>query len=132
MKLLILPNNWYYTLEDLEYYRFWTKRIIKAGFYFNGWSLPRLLWFISHPLLMPYLYAFIIHDFEYSNKCEYKVTRQQADEFFLYNNIHQYKWWRIVSLLMYIWVRIFGWSHFKKDLPFNKKTLIYKKRKFIY
>lgn len=123
MKLIILENNWYLTLEDIEYERFWKKRIIKAGFYFNGWSLPRLLWFISHPLYMPYLYAFIIHDFEYSNKCPYKITRKQADKFFKENCSNKYNSKYIEIKTMYYWVRIFGWSYFKKDLPFSKKIL---------
>ena len=118
MKLLILPNNRYITLEDITYIRNGKNRTIQAWFYFNGWSLPRILWFISHPLLMPYLVYFIIHDYEYSNLCHYEITRREADNYFL-NGCYS-KWSKINSVIMYIWISLFWWLFRRKDLPFKK------------
>ena len=117
MKIETLDNWYIKTLEDIVYYRFWERHIIHKGFYCNGGSLPRLAWFISHPLLEPFLKRFIIHDWEYSNLCKYQVTRKQSDEFLLYNLSLHNKW---VWLICYSWVRVFWKSHFKINLPFEK------------
>jgi hypothetical protein len=116
MKLQILNNNYYLTLEEYSFNYRWIDYIIPQFFYWNWGSLPRVLWFISHPVMQPYVLAFLIHDFMYSNKWP-KIPRKECDEFFLYNISLQNK---IVWLLFYMWVRLFWKKHYKKDLPFKK------------
>lgn len=117
MKLDILPNNYCFTLEDLTYDYNLEVKTIKKGFYFNGWSIPRLMWAICHPLLQPYLAYFCKHDYHYSKKCDFIVTRLEADEILLYDLcIHNKAFW----ISAYIAVRLFWKRNFKKDLPFKK------------
>jgi len=126
MKLDILKNNYCFTLEDLIYEYNWEEKVIKKGFYFNGGSIPRLAWSICHPLLQPYLAYFCKHDYHYSNKCPYPITRIESDQILLWDLCrHNKAFW----ISAYIAVRLFWKSHFKKDLPF-KKTL--QKLKEIY
>ena len=117
MKIDILKNNYCFTLEDLKDDYDLEDRVIKAWFYFNGWSIPRILWSICHPLLQPYLNAFCKHDFRYSKKCPYPITRVEADQRLLWDLCkHNKTFW----ISAYISVRLFWRSHFKKDLPFKK------------
>ena len=82
MKLQILDNNYYLTLEEYYFnYRGKTYKVPKS-FYWDGGSLPRMFWFISHPVMKPYVEAFLEHDFFYSNKWP-NISRKEADEFFL-------------------------------------------------
>ena len=117
MKLEILENNYCFTLENVRYYFKWTKYTIKKWFYFNGGSIPRFLWSICHPLLQPYLKYFLLHDFHYSNKCKYKITRKEADEKLL-NDLCRHN--KLFWVFAYLAVRLFWKSNFKKDLPFKK------------
>lgn len=117
MKIDILKNNYCFTLQNIHYEYNWKKKAIKKGFYFNGWSIPRLMWSICHPLLQPYLRYFCIHDYHYSNKCNYNVTRIEADQRLLWDLCrHNKAFW----ISAYIAVRLFWKRNFKKDLPFKK------------
>lgn len=121
MKLKILNNNYYLTLEDYYFTYKWNTYKIPEWFYWDWWSIPRIVWFISHPVMKPYVDLFLIHDWMYSNKCEIDMTRKEADEFFAYQVLHFsiIKW-----ILFYIAVRLFWWFSFKKPLQFNKKDYI--------
>ena len=54
-----------------------------------------------------------MHDWLYSSQCKIDVTRAEADKIFLEImvewNVKKYK-----RILMYVLVRIFGESHFRK------------------
>lgn len=122
MKIEILKNNHLIILNELSFWYWWRLHIIEQWFITNGWSIPRLLWSISHPLLYPFLIAYIIHDFMYSNKFKWIVIRKECDLFFLYNLCQTNK---LIWILFYIWVRVWWRNNFKKDLPFEKdKTTI--------
>ena len=58
--------------------------------------------------------AAVVHDWLYSSQCKIDVTRAEADKIFLEImvewNVKKYK-----RILMYILVRVFGGSHFRKD-----------------
>ena len=58
--------------------------------------------------------AAVVHDWLYSSQCKIDVTRAEADKVFLEImaewNVKKYK-----RFLMYILVRMFGESHFRKD-----------------
>ena len=120
MKIEILKNNHIILLNKFEFYYWWQIITIPKGFITNGWSIPRFLWAISHPLLYPFLIAYIIHDYMYSKKFPYEITRIECDEFFLYNLSLNNK---LIWLLFYLWVRYWWEKNFKKDLPFNKKDI---------
>lgn len=117
--LRILENNWYILLTEINYFYKAANRIIPIDFYFNGGSIPRLFWWLCHPLLMPYLQYFAIHDRQYSKKCEYTLTRNEADLLLLYNICTHNK---LLWIVVYIAVRVFWFFHFKKDLPFEKNS----------
>ena len=55
-----------------------------------------------------------VHDWLYSSQCKIDITRAEADKVFLEImvewNVKKYK-----RILMYILVRMFGGSHFRKD-----------------
>jgi len=125
IKLEILKNNYYFTLE--EYYFEYKWKIIKIPkwFYFDGWSLPRFLYFLAFPVEQPYLKHFMIHDFLYSKKSDkelfefwIKTNRKEIDLYFLkwISSISKIKWF-----LFYIWVYIFWGRYYKKD--FNKEKI---------
>lgn len=120
MKVRFLTNNHIKFLEEITFTYRWIIYTIEKWYITNGWSLPRLLWVLSHPFFYPYLLAYIIHDYMYSNKFKLVITRKEADEFFLYNlSLHN----KIIWILFYIWVRIWWKKNFKTDLPFNKKEI---------
>ena len=58
--------------------------------------------------------AAVVHDWLYSSQCKIDVTRAEADKIFLEImvewNVKKYK-----RILMYVLVRMFGRSHFRKD-----------------
>ena len=58
--------------------------------------------------------AAVVHDWLYSSQCKIDVTRAEADKVFLEImvewNVKKYK-----RILMYVLVRMFGSSHFRKD-----------------
>jgi hypothetical protein len=121
MKIELLNNNYYLTKNEFEFYYKWKVYVINKWFYFNGWSIPRLLWAICHPFLYPYIIAFLIHDYMYSKKFPDKITRNECDKFFMQNlSLHN----KIIWIIFYIWVYIWWKNNFKKDLPFDKKLYL--------
>ena len=121
MIIQFLKNNHVIILSELSFTYRWVKYTIEKWFITNGWSIPRILWAISHPFFYPFICAYLIHDYMYSNKFKLEwLTRIECDEFFLYNlSLHN----KLIWLLFYIWVRFWGKHNFKKDLPFNKKEI---------
>ena len=120
MKLKFLTNNYIVLLNEFEFYYRWQLITLPKGFISNGWSIPRLLWVLSHPFLYPFLIAYLIHDFMYSNKYPYEITRKECDRFFLHNiSLHNKGIW----LIFYLWVKYWWAKNFKRDLPFNKKEI---------
>lgn len=109
MKLDVLTtDNTNILLEDFKFEAFWKEYTIKAWFRFDGWSLPRPLRFLSHPLYYPYLKAFLIHDRFYSNGL---VDRIFADILF-YKMVGEHN--ELKGILFFIWVFLF-WSKYYNE-----------------
>lgn len=114
-------RDFWITTEDIEFISLkWDKIIIPKWFISDFWSYPRIVWLFYTPLNLTYLICNIIHDFRYSNLDKSWMTRQQIDNEYLENG-RQYG--KIFHVLAFIRVRLFWQSHFKKDLPFDKKLL---------
>ena len=98
-----LLNNYQFKYQDKQY-------TIPAGFEFDGGSIPRVFWFISHPLYYKYLEAFLIHDWFYSTG---HISRYKADKFFalmiMKHNIFK-------AVIFFLAVRLFGF------FSYNYKT----------
>jgi hypothetical protein len=80
---------------------------VKAGFVFDGASIPRALWRLcGHPLEAPRIAAALAHDWLYAAK---EAERADADA--IYKTICQ--WVGISSFcrnVEYMALRLFGWS----------------------
>lgn len=87
--------------------------IIPKGFVTDFASTPRFLYPLFPPIGI-YNKAAIVHDYLYSKDCSLKVSRFEADLFFLQamEVLGVKKWKRIA---MFFAVRIFGKIHFKKS-----------------
>lgn len=111
-------TDYWQIMEDYYYNTEFGTIKVPAHFVLDFGSIPKSFWFISHPLKYPYFNYFCLHDFFYSNKYKWDITRKQADKIF-YNQVKQYSW--IKAVLFYLAIRLFGWIHYKKGLPFKKK-----------
>ncbi len=109
MKIEIL-NNWNAkTLEDINFIDLnGDEHTIKTGFEFDWGSLPRPLWFISHPFYYKFIKAFCVHDWLYDNN---KLSREHADQLFM-NMVSKEE--AFEAIIFYIGVRLF-WSKFYND-----------------
>jgi hypothetical protein len=73
---LIEPYHVTIGLDDGNVYAFW----IKAGFEFDGASIPRFLWRLcGHPLEAPRIAAALVHDWLYRAQL---TNRETADDIF--------------------------------------------------
>lgn len=105
-------NRKYYIL--LKDYTFWYKGIkytIKAGFKWNGASIPRLFWLTTGTPFDPiHLAASLIHDYIYNSHC---IDRKSADQLYrqllLIHEASKYNAWK-----EYKAVRHFGKSNWKR------------------
>lgn len=109
MKLDVMTDCDLNTLleDDYHFKAYGVQYTIPYGFTFDGWSIPRPLWFISHPLYYPYLEAFLIHDWFYETG---HISRLKADWDFAKRvaKINKFK-----GALFFIAVRIFWFRHYK-------------------
>jgi hypothetical protein len=85
---------------------------VPAGFYTDFASVPRFLWFIFQPDGQ-HGKAAVIHDYMYRKRC--KFSRILADAIFLdaMRTLKVPLWKRY---MMYLAVRVFGWSSFNKEM----------------
>ena len=73
---LLEPYHTKVSLADGSVFEFW----IKAGFVFDGASIPRFLWRLcGHPLEAPRIAAALIHDWLYRAQL---IDRETADDIF--------------------------------------------------
>ena len=63
MIIQFLKNNHVIILNELSFTYRWVKYTIEKWFITNGWSIPRILWAISHPFFYPFICAYLIHDY---------------------------------------------------------------------
>lgn len=99
-----------------EEYRYQTSKglvVVPKGFRTDYASVPKIFRNIINTY-GKHGRAAVVHDWLYSSQCEINVTRAEADKIFLEImvewNVKKYK-----RILMYVLVRIFGGSHFRKD-----------------
>ena len=85
--------------------------IIPAGFITDGASVPRIFWSVCPPMSGPFGEAAVVHDFLYSALGP-EVSKEFADDVLI--EIGRSNGASIVECtLVYLAVRIFGFSHFK-------------------
>lgn len=111
-------------LEPFIFYRWvkWSNDFIEipAWFEFDGASLPRVFWFIWHPMWIDTLIAALVHDWLYKQQ---KLPRERCDELFnevmLITEVKNTK-----RIIYYTWVRLWGWiaynNHTKALQNLNK------------
>lgn len=117
-------------LEDTEFYYYWKTIKIDKWFFFDGGSIPRILWIVSHPLYYKYLQAYLIHDYLYSNfyisktSKDKRLSRLDADILMreLINN-------KIIAWSFYCIIRLFGGLYYWRVLEDSAELIISKKRK---
>ena len=102
--------------EVLEEYSYETSKglvVVPKGFRTDYASVPRIFR-NSINTYGKHRRVAVVHDWLYSNRREIDITRAKADKIFLEimveQNVKKYK-----RILMYILVRLFGGSHFRKD-----------------
>ena len=102
--------------EVLEEYSYETSKglvVVPKGFKTDYASVPKIFRNIINTY-GKHGRAAVVHDWLYSSRCEVNITRAEADKIFLEImvewNVKKYK-----RILMYILVRLFGGSHFRKD-----------------
>lgn len=114
-----LPNSDYFEVRDefnwwLDYDNKTHNIIIPKGFKSNFWSIPRLLRIFFNPT--KYI-SYILHDYLYSHPMLY--TRKEADLILL--EALNVEWASTLEkVLIYFWVRIWGWIFYKKIKEFTK------------
>ena len=98
-----------------EEYRYQTSKglvVVPKGFRTDYASVPRIFRNIINSY-GKHGRAAVVHDWLYSNQCKINITREEADKIFLEImvewNVKKYK-----RILMYVLVRMFGGSHFRK------------------
>ena len=99
-----------------EEYRYQTSKglvVVPKGFRTDYASVPKIFRNIINTY-GKHGRAAVVHDWLYSSRCEVNISRAEADKIFLEImvewNVKKYK-----RILMYILVRMFGGSHFRKD-----------------
>ena len=111
--------------EVLEEYSYETSKglvVVPKGFRTDYASVPKIFRNIINTY-GKHGRAAVVHDWLYSSQCEINVTRAEADKIFLEImvewNVKKYK-----RILMYVLVRLFGGSHFRKGDQFKSKWLL--------
>ena len=84
---------------------------IKAGFDFDGASIPRRFWnIVGHPMGVRKMVAAMIHDAAYASHI---ITRKEADKLFM-QLLKAYCVGLSVTLSCYTAVAAFGWTMYPK------------------
>lgn len=98
-----------------EEYRYQTSKglvVVPKGFRTDYASVPKIFRNIINTY-GKHGRAAVVHDWLYSSKCKINITRAEADKIFLEImvewSVKKYK-----RILMYMLVRMFGESHFRK------------------
>jgi hypothetical protein len=86
--------------------------VVPVDFTTDFLSVPRILYLVFPPIGM-YNKAAIVHDYLYSKQCQIRVSRLDADKFFL-QALEILKVSKPRRLIMYYAVRLFGKKYFKK------------------
>ena len=112
LKVNIVDENVYILLEDVVIESLGYKTTVKAGFDFDGASIPKWLWSIyGSPLNGDYVVASLIHDGLYASQ---KVSKSVSDKIFL-DIMKQSNVGYIKRTSMYLAVKLFGGKAWKKS-----------------
>ena len=104
--LVMKPFVWFLDYEN----RTW-KIQVPLGFRTDFGSIPQCFWWIYNPTR--YL-AYILHDFLYSKKYYWKLSRKEADVI-LYQALKVEWMWFLKRCIIYFAVRIFWRKFFRKN-----------------
>jgi|GEM_PF-2817600 len=85
--------------------------VIPKGYRTDLASVPRALWVVMSPAKSEIMAASVLHDFLYEKDCYY--TRKMADDIF-YLALLKSETGQYTAAKIYLAVRLFGASHFKK------------------
>jgi len=96
--IIVEPFVWFLDYDN----RSW-KIIIPLGFVTDFWSIPQLLWFFFNPTKFV---SYILHDYLYSNP--WLLTRKECDIILIEALKIEWMWW-FKRMLIYFWVRVWGW-----------------------
>jgi hypothetical protein len=97
---------WYRLNEDVVYKDESGFEItIRAGYEFNGLSVPWVFWWLCPPGQSSALPAALIHDYFYQFKL---LIRSEADRMF-YNAMIANGYYRLGAIRNWLAVRLFGW-----------------------
>ena len=111
LKVNIVDENVYILLEDVVVESLGYKTTVKAGFDFDGASIPKWLWSIyGSPLTGNYVVASLIHDGLYASQ---KVSKRLSDKIFL-DIMKQSSVGYIKRTSMYLAVKLFGGKDWNK------------------
>jgi hypothetical protein len=107
-----LNNGSWKLQDDFSYYNDFIQVTVKSSFITDGASIPKIFWsIVGNPLSNDLLKPAIIHDGLYTLM---QLPRDKCDtllkEMLLFNGTSKVK-----ANLVYIVVRTFGGSHWKKD-----------------
>ena len=86
--------------------------VVPVDFTTDFLSVPKILHLVLPPIGL-YNKAAILHDYLYSKQCQIRVSRLDADRFFL-QALEILKTPKFRRLAMYYAVRLFGRKHFKR------------------
>ena len=115
----VLAEDWHVEVGDDMHVVFFT---VPNGTTTDGASIPRFLWRLcGHPLMVPRVYAAVLHDWLYScgpviehNDGEEPrfVTRKEADGYY-YALLRHFGVPAWAAAIEYCALRLFGGSHYK-------------------
>ena len=107
LKVNIVDENVFVLLEDVTVESMGRRITVKAGFDFDGASIPKAFWsVVGNPLTGKYRIAALVHDVLYASE---KFPRELADEVFL-DLMKQHGVGYVKRYTMYGAVRSAGWT----------------------
>ena len=111
LKVNIIKEDVFILLEDVMVESLGYKITVKAGFDFDGASIPQALWSVyGNPLSGKFRIAALIHDALYASQI---VSREVADAIFL-DLMKQHEVGYLKRQSMYYAVRSAGWYRWKQ------------------
>ena len=122
LKVNIIKNDVFILLEDVTVEVLGYKITVKAGFDFDGASIPKWLWSIyGSPLNGNYVVASLIHDGLYASQ---KVSKSLSDKIFL-DTMKQSNVGYIKRTSMYLAVKMFGGKDWKEANEYKNEYTNY-------
>ena len=122
LKVTIVKDDVFILLEDVVVESLGYKIVVKAGFDFDGASIPKWLWSIyGSPLNGNYVVASLIHDGLYASQI---VSKSLSDKIFL-DLMKQSKVGYVKRTSMYLAVKMFGGKDWNKANEYKNEYTNY-------